>query len=54
MNKNTRNRKPAILEANKGAKRKSIRAKVAAKEHSGENKGMSLIDQDKWWNRYRK
>lgn len=54
MNKNTRKRKPAILEANKGAKRKSTKAKVAAKEQSGENKGMGLIDQNKWWDRYRK
>jgi len=54
MNKNSRRNKPAILEANKNAKRKSRNAKVAAKEQSGDKKGMSLIDQAKMFHPYLK
>lgn len=54
MNKNKKMWYPKVAEANKGAKRKSTKAKVAAKEQSGEAKGMSLIDQSKWVDRYRK
>jgi len=43
-----------VAEANKGAKRISVKAKVAAKEQSGEARGMSLVDQSKWVDRYRK
>lgn len=53
MNKNTRNRKPAILAANIGAKRKSNKAKVAAKEQSGENRGPSLMDQMRMLGNYK-
>lgn len=53
MNKNTRNRKPAILAANIGAKRKSTKAKVAAKEQSGENRGPSLMDQMRMLGNYK-
>lgn len=54
MNKNRRATYLKVAEANKGAKRKTTKAKVAAKEQSGEAKGMSLIDQSKWVDRYRK
>jgi hypothetical protein len=48
MNKNRKAIYPKIAEANKGAKRKSTKAKVAAKERSGDSAGMGLIEQHKW------
>jgi hypothetical protein len=48
MNNNKKNWYPAVAKANIGAKRKSTKAKVAAKEQSGENKGMSISEQLKF------
>ena len=48
MNKNRKAIYPKIAEANKGAKRKSTKAKVAAKERNGDSAGMSLIEQSRW------
>jgi hypothetical protein len=50
MNNNKKNWYPAVAKANIGAKRKSEKAKVAAKDH-GDNKGMSITEQLKMWGR---
>ena len=47
MNNNKKNWYPAVAKANIGAKRKSEKAKVAAKDQ-GENKGMSISEQLKF------
>ena len=45
MNNNTKRNKPAILEANKNAKRKSTKPKVAASASRIAEKGPSLLEQ---------
>jgi hypothetical protein len=47
MNNNKKNWYPAVAKANIGAKRKSDKPKVAAKDH-GDNKGMSITEQLKF------